>query len=814
MNYPYKDIEQKWQNFWEKNKTFYTDLDKKDKPKSYILDMFPYPSGNGLHVGHPKGYCANDIISRFKMMNNYQVLHPIGWDAFGLPAEQYALKTKNDPRTFTIKNINNFRFQLKKIGFSFDYSKEVNTTDPNYYKWTQWIFTKLYNKGLANLEEIEVNFCPELGTVLANEEILNIDGKMVSERGNFPVIKKPMKQWVLKITEYSEKLLAGLDSLNWPKSVKELQKNWIGKSVGTLVSFEVENSNKKIDIFTSRVDTIFGVTFLVISPEHHLVHNLLTTEYKDSAQKYIKEAKSKSDLTRQENETLKTGVFTGSYAIHPLTKKTIPIWIGDYVLANYGTGAVMAVPSCDQRDFLYAQNHNLEIKYIFEQKDKKQAYIDKDKTYINSDFINGLDFNSATEKILEKLKSLNLGKKHTSYKLRDWLFSRQRYWGEPFPIIHWEDNTISVLSEEQLPLMLPEIKDISPSATGLAPLSKADDSWLYVTRKDGIKGKREINTMPQWAGSCWYYLAYLMKKDDGTYYDFTSETAKERFKYWLPVDLYIGGQEHAVLHLLYARFWNLVLFDLDLVPYSEPFAKLINQGMILGENNEKMSKSRGNIVNPDDIIEQYGADTLRIYEMFMGPVTASLPWKESGLIGAFKFLNRIYRLFNEEEYKNKFSEENDGSLNYIYHQTVAKVTSDINSLDFNTAISQLMIFINECYKAKTIYKLYIINFIKLLNPFAPHLSEELWSYYHKNKESICFSKWPTYEEKYLVTADVTIAFQINGKTKLTFTIKNNLSQQETLNIISQDNKVQQLIENKTIIKKICVVNKIVNFVVK
>lgn len=812
MSYPYKDIEQKWQKYWEDKKTFITNLDNHHKPKTYLLDMFPYPSGDGLHVGHPKGYCATDIIARTKMMQGYQVLHPIGWDAFGLPAEQYALKTGNNPATFTKQNIDNFRKQLKKIGFSFDYTKEVNTTDPEYYRWTQWIFIKLYQQGLASLEDVEVNFAPELGTVLANEEVLNFNGKMVSERGHHPVIKKPMRQWVLKITHYAEKLLQGLDNLDWPNSVKELQRNWIGKREGAVVNFQVANQSQTIKVFTSQIDTIFGVSFLVISPEHYLVPHLLTEAYWDAGQKYILETKSKTNLMRQEDNTLKTGIFTGSYAIHPLTKAQIPIWIGDYVLNSYGTGAIMAVPCGDQRDFLFAKNHKLPIPWIFATKDHTKAFIGA-KVYINSDFLNKKSEANAKQIVLEKLEKLNIAQPKTNYKLRDWLFSRQRYWGEPFPIIYWDDNTITTLDEKELPLILPKIDNIKPSKTGLAPLANANQSWLQVTRKDGVKGRREINTMPQWAGSCWYYLAYLLKNNQGDYYDFDSAIAKKRFKYWLPVDLYIGGQEHAVLHLLYARFWHLVLYDLKLVPKPEPFAKLVNQGMILGPNNEKMSKSRGNVINPDVIINQYGADTLRVYEMFMGPITASLPWQENGLVGIHKFLTRIYRLYTDKDYQIKVIKENDHILDYIYHQTVAKVTSDIANLDFNTAISQLMIFINHCYKATKIYREYLINFLKLLNPFAPHLSEELW-FLLGNKNSISNSDWPKYDKKTLITEQVNLAVQINGKTKLILTVDNNLTSEETLKIVEKNEKVKNILANKKIIKKICVVNKIVNFVIK
>lgn len=812
MSYNHQQIEKKWQQYWLKNETFKTNIDDNKKPKSYILDMFPYPSGSGLHVGHPKGYCATDVISRVKIMNGFNVLHPIGWDAFGLPAEQYALNTGNNPETFTKQNINNFRKQLQSIGLSFDYNKEVNTTDPQYYKWTQWIFIKLYEQGLAEIKDVEVNFCEQLGTVLANEEIININGHMVSERGNFPVIKKPMRQWVLKITKYAEKLLKGLDDLDWPNSVKELQRNWIGKSVGTLVDFIVENNKCKVSIFTSRVDTIFGVSFLVLAPEHPLIHDLTTSEYSQAVTQYCLAAKTKTDLMRQGDDTLKSGVFTGSYAIHPFTKNKLPIWVGDYVLNHYGTGAIMGVPAHDSRDFIFAKNKKLPINFIMKTNNKNEPFLGTSE-YINSDFINGKDLETATNLIVKKLLTLKQGKVHTAYKLRDWLFSRQRYWGEPFPIIYWEDGTISTVDEQQLPVLLPKMTNIKPSNSGNAPLTNAPNSWLHVTRKDGVKGKREINTMPQWAGSCWYYLAYILKNDDGTYCDFNSAIAQKRFNYWLPVDLYIGGQEHAVLHLLYARFWHLVLYDLKLVNVKEPFLKLVNQGMILGENNEKMSKSRGNVVNPDDIINEYGADTLRIYEMFMGPLTASLPWLNSGLVGCYKFLMRIYRLVNKDEYKIKITTKNDKSLDTIYHQTVKKVTNDINDLNFNTAIAQLMIFINACYKSPTIYQQYLVNFLKLLNPFAPHIAEELW-FQFGNKESINKSQFPSYDEKFLITSEVTIAIQINGKTKITLVVKENLNNQELLKVVNNEEKVKHWLQDKTIIKTICIPNKIVNFVVK
>lgn len=812
MSYNHQQIEKKWQQFWLKNQTFKTNIDDSKKPKSYILDMFPYPSGSGLHVGHPKGYCATDVISRVKRMNGFNVLHPIGWDAFGLPAEQYALNTGNNPETFTKENINNFRKQLQSIGLSFDYDKEVNTTDPQYYKWTQWIFIKLYEQGLAEIKDVEVNFCEQLGTVLANEEIINVNSHMVSERGNFPVIKKPMRQWVLKITKYAEQLLQGLDDLDWPHSVKELQRNWIGKSVGTLVDFMVENNNCRVSIFTSRVDTIFGVSFLALAPEHPLIPDLTTSENSQAVNQYCLDAKTKTDLMRQGNDTLKSGVFTGSYAIHPFTKTKLPIWVGDYVLSHYGTGAIMGVPAHDNRDFVFAKSKKIAITFIMKNNNKNEPFLGTGD-YINSDFINGKDLKTATNLVVKKLVTLKQGKLHTVYKLRDWLFSRQRYWGEPFPIIYWANGTISTVNEKELPVLLPKMTNIKPSNDGTAPLANAPKSWLEVIRKDGIKGSREINTMPQWAGSCWYYLGYILKNDDGSYCDFNSSTAQKRFKYWLPVDLYIGGQEHAVLHLLYARFWHLVLYDLKLVNVKEPFLKLVNQGMILGENNEKMSKSRGNVVNPDDIIKEYGADTLRIYEMFMGPLTSSLPWLTSGLVGCHKFLMRVYRLVTSNDYKRKIVTNNDKTLDTIYHQTVKKVTNDINDLSFNTAIAQLMIFINACYKASTVYDQYLINFLKLLNPFAPHIAEELW-FHLGNKESINKCHFPSYDEKFLITNEVTIAIQINGKTKITLIVKENLNKQKLLKIVNNEEKVKNWLQDKIIINTICVPNKIVNFVIK
>ena len=643
MKYNHSEIEKRWQKYWEENKTFETILDK-NKPKYYVLDMFPYPSGAGLHVGHPEGYTATDIIARMKIMQGYNVLHPIGFDAFGLPAEQYALSTGNDPREFTEKNIKIFKKQLKILGLAYDWDREISTCDPEYYKWTQWIFTKLYEKGLAELREIEVNWCEELGTVLANEEVVNVNGKMVSERGNFPVVKRPMKQWVLKITEYAERLLEGLDRLDWPESVKEMQRNWIGKSEGAEVVFKVEGYDESFTVFTTRPDTLFGATYCVLAPEHPLVQKIVSAEQKEEVLKYIDSARSKSDLDRTDLNKEKTGVFIGAFALNPVNNKPIPIWIADYVLSSYGTGAIMAVPAHDQRDYEFAKKFNLEIIPVLEGDISEEAFVG-DALHINSDFLDGLNKEDAIEKMITHLKAKGIGKRSVNYKLRDWIFSRQRYWGEPFPIILWEDGTIEVLGVEDLPLELPKLDKITPSKTGESPLANAKE-WLHVVRADGVKGRRETNTMPQWAGSCWYYIAYILREDN-QYLDLTDPEVQELVNHWLPVDLYIGGTEHAVLHLLYSRFWHKVLYDAGVVKMDEPFQKLFNQGMILGEDGEKMSKSKGNVVNPDDIVKKYGADTLRLYEMFMGPLEAIKPWSTAGLEGPRRFLERVYRFYTE-----------------------------------------------------------------------------------------------------------------------------------------------------------------------
>ena len=676
-------IEPKWQAFWEKNETFKTNVWDFDKPKAYILDMFPYPSGAGLHVGHPEGYTATDIISRMKRMQGYNVLHPMGWDAFGLPAEQYALNTGHHPADFTKKNIETFKSQIKALGLSYDWSKEISTTDPEYYKWTQWIFIQLYNKGLAYVDEIPVNWCPELGTVLANEEV--IDGK--SERGNFPVYRVPMRQWVLRITEYAERLLEDLDLVEWPVSTKEMQINWIGKSVGANVVFKVDQHDLEFTVFTTRSDTLFGATYCVLAPEHPFVSQITTAEQKADVEAYIQACATKSDLQRTELNKEKTGVFTGAYALNPANQQLVPIWIADYVLASYGTGAIMAVPAHDERDYEFAKKFGLEIVAVLEGGDIENAAFTGDGVHINSDFLNGLNKEDALKTMNAWLVEHKCGEAKVSYKLRDWLFSRQRYWGEPIPIVLMEDGTKRTVDISELPLELPAVDNYKPSDKGESPLSNAG-AWLDV-EIDGIKGKRETNTMPQWAGSCWYYLRYIDPRNDDAI------AASELLKHWLPVDLYVGGAEHAVLHLLYARFWHKVLYDIGVVPTKEPFAKLFHQGMILGENGEKMSKSRGNVINPDLIIESHGADSLRVYEMFMGPLEAALPWSNTGLDGTKKWLDRVDRFFSEVA---EFVDENDHSLDKVYHYTVKKVTHDIETLNFNTAVSQMMIFINECFK--------------------------------------------------------------------------------------------------------------------
>ncbi|EKF36568.1 leucine--tRNA ligase [Bacillus xiamenensis] len=802
MSFQHREIEKKWQDYWLTHKTFATS-DSEDKPKFYALDMFPYPSGAGLHVGHPEGYTATDILSRMKRMQGYDVLHPMGWDAFGLPAEQYALDTGNDPAAFTEENINNFRRQIQSLGFSYDWDREINTTDPNYYKWTQWIFLKLYEKGLAYIDEVPVNWCPALGTVLANEEV--IDGK--SERGGHPVERRPMKQWMLKITAYADRLLEDLEDIDWPESIKDMQRNWIGRSEGAHVHFEVEGHDEQFTVFTTRPDTLFGATYAVLAPEHALVEKITTAAQKEVVEAYIKEIQSKSDLERTDLAKTKTGIFTGAYAINPINGEKMPIWIADYVLATYGTGAIMAVPAHDERDYEFAKTFDLPIKEVVEGGDiEKEAYTG-DGTHINSDFLNGLGKEEAIEKAIAWLEEHQKGEKKVTYRLRDWLFSRQRYWGEPIPIIHWEDGTSSAVSEEELPLILPKTTEIKPSGTGESPLANIKEWVEVVDPVTGKKGRRETNTMPQWAGSCWYFLRYIDPHN-------TEELASpEKLKKWLPVDVYIGGAEHAVLHLLYARFWHKFLYDIGVVPTKEPFMKLFNQGMILGENNEKMSKSKGNVVNPDDIVESHGADTLRLYEMFMGPLDASIAWSETGLDGARRFLDRVWRLFTNEDgsLSDKVTEQSGGELERSYHETVMKVTDHYEGLRFNTGISQLMVFINDAYKADTLPKEYAEGFVKLLSPIAPHLAEELWNKLG-HEGSISYEAWPQYDESKLVDDEVEIVVQLNGKVKAKLTVPADATREQLEELAKNDARVKEQLEGKTIRKVIAVPGKLVNIV--
>lgn len=802
MNYNHKTIEKKWQKYWAAHNTFNTTTDP-DKPKFYALDMFPYPSGQGLHVGHPEGYTATDILSRFKRAQGYNVLHPMGWDAFGLPAEQYALDTGNDPAEFTKKNIETFRRQINSLGFSYDWNREVNTTDPEYYKWTQWIFTKLYEKGLAYEAEVAVNWVPELGTVIANEEV--IDGK--SERGGYDVIRKPMRQWMLKITAYADRLLDDLEELDWPESIKEMQRNWIGRSVGANVTFKVADTDKEFTVFTTRPDTLFGATYAVMAPELPLVKEITTPEQMQAVESYIEQAAKKSDLNRTDLAKEKTGVFTGAYAINPVNGKEIPIWIADYVLASYGTGAIMAVPAHDDRDFEFAKTFDLEIIPVLAGGDVTKAPFTEDGEHINSEFLNGLNKQEAIDKMVAWLEEHGVGKKEVSYRLRDWLFSRQRYWGEPIPIIHWEDGTTTALSEEELPLRLPKADNIKPSGTGESPLANITDWVNVVDPKTGLKGRRETNTMPQWAGSSWYFLRYVDPHNKQALADY------EKLKQWLPVDIYIGGAEHAVLHLLYARFWHKFLYDLGVVPTKEPFQKLFNQGMILGENNEKMSKSRGNVVNPDDVVKQYGADTLRLYEMFMGPLDASIAWSENGLEGSRKFLDRVWRLIVDENGKlrDRITTFNDGKLDKVYNQTVKKVTEDFENLHFNTAISQMMVFVNEAYKADALPYAYIEGFVQLLAPIAPHIAEELWEILG-NEGGISYVPWPTFDEAALVESEVEIVCQINGKVRAKLMVPVDSSKEALEELALANEQVKEQIAGKTVRKVIAVPNKLVNIV--
>ena len=806
MAYDHKTIEKKWQKFWKKNETFKADLNK-DQKKYYALDMFPYPSGQGLHVGHPEGYTATDVMSRMKRMQGFNVLHPMGWDAFGLPAEQYALKTGHNPKDFTNKNIDHFRDQIQSLGFSYDWDREVNTTDPKFYKWTQWIFEQLYKKGLAYESEIMVNWAPDFmgGTVVANEEVE--DGK--TKRGGYPVYRKPMRQWVLKITAYADRLIDDLDLVDWPESVKEMQRNWIGRSEGASVFFPVVgDEDTKIEVFTTRADTLFGASYVVLAPEQELVDQLTTPEHKAEVEKYKEGASRRSDLERTDLNKDKTGVFTGSYVINPVNGEKLPIWISDYVLASYGTGAVMAVPSGDQRDYDFATKFDLPIKPVIEGADVSEGAFDGDGKHINSGFLDGLNIADAKQKMIDWLEEHDAGHKKVNYRLRDWIFSRQRYWGEPIPVIHWDDGTTSLVPEDELPLELPKTDNIEPSGTGESPLANVED-WVNVYDENGRHGLRETNTMPQWAGSSWYWLRYTDPHNDKEF------ASKEALDYWSPVDLYVGGAEHAVLHLLYARFWHKVLYDLGLVPTKEPFMKLVNQGMILGSNHEKMSKSKGNVVNPDDIVDQYGADTLRLYEMFMGPLEESVPWDEKGLHGANKWVQRVWRLLMDDNnhLRDRVSTFNDGKLTKVYNQTVKKVTEDYERMHFNTAISQLMVFVNEAYKVDDLPVEYMRGFVKMIAPIMPHMAEELWSQFGES-DTITYQSWPTYDPKALVEDEVEMIVQVNGKVRAKIKMAKDTDRDEAQQLALANEHVKKFTDGKDIKKVIVVPNKIVNIVAK
>ncbi len=864
-SYKPEDIESKWQEYWQEHKTFKTP-ENHDKPKYYVLDMFPYPSGSGLHVGHPEGYTATDILARYKRMNGFNVLHPIGWDAFGLPAEQYAVKTGTHPRETTERNVNRFREQLQALGFSYDWDREVNTTDPNYYKWTQWIFLKLYEKGLAYEDDVPVNWCPELGTVLANEEV--IDGK--SEVGGFPVVKKPMRQWVLKITEYADRLLKGLDDLDWPESTKKMQRDWIGKSIGANINFEVAGYDEEIRVFTTRPDTIFGATYMVLAPEHDLVDKITTEDQKEAVEAYQEEAARKSDLERTELSDEKTGVFTGANAINPATGEEIPILVADYVLVTYGTGAIMAVPGHDDRDWEFAKKFDLEIREVVEGGDiSEAAFTDTEEgTLVNSEnddiSLNGLPVDEAIEKITDWLEEIDQGEKAVNYKLRDWLFSRQRYWGEPFPIIH-VDGEPKPVGKDNLPVTLPEMDDFEPTEDGEPPLAKATD---WVNTEDPETGKpamRETNTMPQWAGSCWYYLRYCSPEFNKGPVD------PEEENYWMPVDMYVGGAEHSVLHLLYARFWHKVLYDCGVVSTKEPFQRLVHQGMILGEMEftgfksdgnwissdaaeeaedvervklsedqvekkgdnfvikgteitvdakaHKMSKSRGNVVNPDNIVEQYGADSMRLYEMFMGPLEQVKPWSTKDVDGVYRFLGRVWRLIIDED----SGELNDSVIDEdpskeqlkVLHECIQKVTGDIEDLSFNTAISAMMIFINEANKWDTHPKSILEPFVKLLSPFAPHIAEELWRKLGHD-ESIAYADWPEFNEEYLISDTQLYPIQVNGKVRAEIYVPRDKAKDKeyVLSEAKSEENVKKYLDDGKLVKEIFVPERIVNLVVK
>ncbi len=813
MSYDHKSIESRWQKFWSENQTFKSEDISTNKPKYYVLDMFPYPSGAGLHVGHALGYVATDIVARYKRMKGFNVLHPMGWDAFGLPAEQYAIKTGTHPKETTHQNVSNFKKQINSLGFSYDWSREINTTDPNYYKWTQWIFMQLYNKGLAYEQEVAVNWCPELKAVLANEEVVN--GK--SDIGGHPVVRLPMRQWILKITDYAESLLDGLDDLDWPENIKELQKNWIGKSEGVELGFDIDGHNDTINVYTTRPDTLFGASYMVLAPEHTLIHSIVTDEQRSKVEAYIEETKKKSDFDRTEVNKDKTGVFTGSYAINPFSKEKIEIWIADYVLISYGTGAIMAVPGHDERDWEFASKYNLPIIEVVEGGDvSKAAYTAKGNAkIINSSndktlSMDGLSVDQAIKEAILFIEKNSIGKATVNYKLRDWLFSRQRYWGEPFPLIH-KDDSVELIQEKDLPVMLPEVENYKPSDDGKSPLSLVKN-WVEVKdESDNIIGLRETNTMPQWAGSCWYFLRFTDPNN-------TNEAwSKEKENYWMPVDLYIGGQEHAVLHLLYSRFWHHVLYDLDLVSTKEPFKKLYNQGMILGDDGTKMSKSRGNVINPEEIMDEYGSDSMRLYEMFMGPLNKSKPWSTKGLQGCYRFVNKLWSIIVDENgnlsSKIVDSDEEDKDTLFLHHQTIKKLGEDIENLHFNTAVSQLMIYCNHLQKCSTVSKKLIEELVIILSPFVPHLSEEFWSLLG-HSETITYQPWPQFDEGLIQLDEVTIAVQVNGKLRANINIAKDSDEKDVISEAMSLENVEKFTSEGNVVKTIYVPNRLLNFVVK
>lgn len=804
--YDSDSIEKKWEKVWEENKSYKTDVRDFSKPKMYVLDMFPYPSGQGLHVGHVEGYSATDAYSRFKRAQGYNVLHPMGFDSFGLPAEQYSIKNNKHPGPFTDINIDNFIRQLKRCGFSYDWDRVIKTSDPKYYKFTQWIFIQLFKKDLAYYGERPVNWCPALGTVLANEEV--IDGK--SERGGFPVVRIPMKQWVLKITAYGDKLLAGLDDLDWPSSTIQMQRNWIGKSQGVEVDFKIENTDKKFSVFTTRVDTLYGCTYVVLAPEHPLVKEITTKDQKESVENYINECQRKSDLERTSLNKEKTGVFTGSYAINPVNGKKVPVYIGDYVLGSYGSGAVMAVPAHDERDYAFALKHNLPIIEVVKGGDISKAAFTEDGVHINSGVADGMMIKEAKEAIVNLLVEKEAGRIKVNYKLRDWIFSRQRYWGEPIPVVHEDDDEykIHALDFKDLPLVLPELDDYTPAGDGKPPLSKAKE-WLNVDW-NGIPCHRETNTMPQWAGSCWYYARYIDPTNENEIGD------PKLLEHWLPVDLYVGGAEHAVLHLLYARFWHRFLYDMGIFKCPEPFKKLRHQGIILGADGEKMSKSRGNTVSPDEVINEYGADALRLYELFKGPLDQGLPWNPNGPSGARKFIERIYRLYVDDSLRSRWTKDDYAPLETIYNQTIEKVTHDFEDLHFNTAIASLMVLVNEFYRAERLPVSMLEGLAKMIAPICPHLGEEIWSLMG-HKDLIDFEAWPKADSSKSQANEVIYAVEVNGKVRAKIPFKVNATKEELEEFKKscyEIETVKKFTEGKTIVKTIVVPNKIVNIVVK